>query len=214
MNKNGLGQSSRKQDGNNGVVSSPVSETMVEGGFDGEDINHDSPNKGKGDSQKYVTSGESLLRMEDHRKQTESLLQRFNNSHFFVRIAESNEPLWSKKRAPEAAPESSEAVEKFNIDGTQNSKTTKEKAAVSAIVDRGRFDSRITGGVARDTVKCCSLPNGDIVVCFRRLKTNFNPACILVYVQTNVHVLKMAQFSFLVAFSCLLEKFWYWLLFR
>ncbi|KAI5679085.1 hypothetical protein M9H77_10035 [Catharanthus roseus] len=164
MNKNGLGQSSRKQDGNNGVVSSPVSETMVEGGFDGEDINHDSPNKGKGDSQKYVTSGESLLRMEDHRKQTESLLQRFNNSHFFVRIAESNEPLWSKKRAPEAAPESSEAVEKFNIDGTQNSKTTKEKAAVSAIVDRGRFDSRITGGVARDTVKCCSLPNGDIVV--------------------------------------------------
>lgn len=89
--------------------------------------------------------GESILRMEDHKRRTEDLLSRFQESHFFVRIAESGEPLWSKKSSM-----ASEGDEK--------------RTCVSAFVDRGEFDPDVAGGVARSRAKCCALPNGDIVV--------------------------------------------------
>ncbi|KAH0866015.1 LOW QUALITY PROTEIN: hypothetical protein HID58_083226 [Brassica napus] len=59
----------------------------------------DSPGKKSLDSQKDVSDGESILRMEDHKRRTYDLLSRFLKSHFVVRIAESGEPLWSKKTA-------------------------------------------------------------------------------------------------------------------
>lgn len=172
MNKNGMGKSSKNQNGNIKSTDSSALVSAAGGGSSGQEIDQDSPNKGNTDSAKGVTAGESLLRMEDHKRQTELLLHRFNNSHFFVRIAESNEPLWSKKRAPEAAPESSDVVERFNTTGSENGKAPEKNAAISAIVDRGKFDSSITGGVARNAIKCCSLANGDIVVCFPKLKSS------------------------------------------
>lgn len=108
--------------------------------------NGHSPGKESVDSQK---DGESILRMEDHKRRTEDLLSRFQKSHFFVRIAESGEPLWSKKSS--MAADTEEGDEK--------------RPCVSAFVDSGEFDPDVAGGVARSRAKCCALPNGDIVVC-------------------------------------------------
>lgn len=161
MSKNGIGQSAEKQNGNIGHDdSSPVSDREEKGseGNDNVDQNGNDQLKGRNSPQKDVSAGESLLRMEVHKRQTETLLERFKNSHFFVRIAESDDPLWSKRRAPKASPESSESV----------GKTAKKKRPLNAAIDRGSFDASASGGMARNAVKCCSLSNGDIVVCFRK----------------------------------------------
>lgn len=109
-----------------------------------------------------VSASESYLRMEDHRRQTQTLLQRFKESHFFVRIAESGDSLWSDK-STEGAPE---MVDETN--SMENSKTA-GSTNLSAVIDSGSFDARASGGVARNSVKCCSLANGDIVVCFKKI---------------------------------------------
>ncbi|KAL0717370.1 hypothetical protein Bca4012_066692 [Brassica carinata] len=115
--------------------------------------NGDSPGKESSDSHKDVSDGESILRMEDHKRRTEDLLSRFQESHFFVRIAESGEPLWSKK---------SSLVGDTELD--EKRRSGKKRPCVSAFVDRGDFDPNVAGGVARSKAKCCALPNGDIVV--------------------------------------------------
>ncbi|KDO82752.1 hypothetical protein CISIN_1g004676mg [Citrus sinensis] len=114
------------------------------------------------DLRKDISVSESLLRMEDHKRQTETLLHRFKNSHFFVRIAESGEPLWSKKSDPEMSLESAEAESQKSI--ASGKKTAKNMSGVAAVIDKGDFDANLSGGVARNIVKCCSLSNGDIVV--------------------------------------------------
>lgn len=108
------------------------------------------------DPSEDVSASESLLRMEDHRRQTETLLQRFENSHFFVRIAESNDPLWSKKRSDN---QSDCEIVGQNI----------VNSSINAVIDQGDFDSNVSGGVARGTFKCCSLSDGSIVVCIKKL---------------------------------------------
>ena len=127
------------------------------------DQNGENLEKEKIDPAKDVSASESFLRMEDHRRQTETLLKRFKNSHFFVRIAESGEPLWSKKGASGTAPESSEMDSQQSI-ANKTKNTAKNISSLNAVIDRGNFDANVSGGVARDTVKCCSLSNGDIVV--------------------------------------------------
>ncbi|KAA8529469.1 hypothetical protein F0562_033732 [Nyssa sinensis] len=109
MSKNGIGQSTKKQNGNIGDETNRGS-GRVEVNPDAQEMDQNSEDllKEKINLQKDISASESLLRMEDHRKQTETLLQRFRNSHFFVRIAESDEPLWSKRSAHEASLESSE----------------------------------------------------------------------------------------------------------
>ncbi|KAI9126179.1 hypothetical protein K1719_002600 [Acacia pycnantha] len=99
------------------------------------------------------TNCESLLRMEEHKRRTESLLQKFENSHFFVRIAESHEPLWSKRKL-------SEQVSNLAETTTRNTSII----GISTIIDRGKFDATISSGMARNSAKCFALPNGDIVV--------------------------------------------------
>ncbi|OMO90287.1 hypothetical protein CCACVL1_07423 [Corchorus capsularis] len=123
------------------------------------DQNGENLEKEKTDPAKDVSASESLLRMEDHRRQTETLLKRFKNSHFFVRIAESGEPLWSKKGSFESSEMDSEQSTANEIKNT-----AKNTSSLNAVIDRGNFDANVSGGVARDTVKCCSLSNGDIVV--------------------------------------------------
>ncbi|KAL2344531.1 hypothetical protein Fmac_005816 [Flemingia macrophylla] len=105
-----------------------------------------------------ASTGESLLRMEVHRRQTALLLQKFENSHFFVRISEFDEPLWSKRGSSEKS-NSTERISSFEM-----KETVKNTSSISAVIDRANFDATISGGVARNSVKCCALPNGDIVV--------------------------------------------------
>ncbi|KAK6160027.1 hypothetical protein DH2020_003408 [Rehmannia glutinosa] len=165
MNKNGIGESSKKQNGNIEGETNPVTQTARSSSADQDNQHGETVMKGKIDSLKDVSTGESLLRMEDHRRQTEQLLQRFKNSHFFLRIAESNEPLWSKRRAQEASLKSSAVFEEqLTGNSSETAMTMKKKNPVSAAIDRGHFDARTSGGLARGAVKCSSLSNGDIVV--------------------------------------------------
>ncbi|PQQ08672.1 uncharacterized protein Pyn_14559 [Prunus yedoensis var. nudiflora] len=78
-------------------------------------------------------------------------------------IAESSETLWSKKSAPKKSSVS------LGMDGQESKENGTQKNAVNvsrlnAIIDKGNFDPKVSGGVARNNVKCCSLSNGDIVV--------------------------------------------------
>nr|CAB3462103.1 unnamed protein product [Digitaria exilis] len=50
-------------------------------------------------SEHDILETQSRLQMEDHKQQIELMLRRFRESNFFVRIAESDEPLWSKRKA-------------------------------------------------------------------------------------------------------------------
>ncbi|XP_008805504.2 uncharacterized protein LOC103718451 isoform X1 [Phoenix dactylifera] len=111
---------------------------------------------------RVISATKSLLRMEDHKQQTENLLERFRNSNFFVRIAQLDEPLWSKRNVAEQSSVNSEmAGERFqSIGGSLNMSTS----LLNAVVDKGNFGGNTSGGLARDTVKCYSLRNGDIVV--------------------------------------------------
>ncbi|KAJ6721803.1 hypothetical protein OIU85_024852 [Salix viminalis] len=161
MSKNGIGQSPEKQNGNlkdgGGSISAQgeVSSDSQAIGLSG-----NGASKQKTDPQRDISASKSLLRMEDYKRQTEMLLQRFKNSHFFVRIAESGEPLWSRKSAVDQ--------EHSEMDSQNTPQRTKKTAdntfSLSALIDRGKFDANVSGGAARNGVSCCSLSNGDIVV--------------------------------------------------
>lgn len=158
MSKNGIGRNSKRQNGEIINGSPPVPKS------------HDSDEKasGKTDTKKDVSTGESLLRMEDHKRQTEMLLQRFRNSHFFVRIAESDEQLWSKRKTQETFRESTAMI------GGKLSAYDDDKKK-NASVDGGNLDASTSGGVARNGFKCSSLANGDIVVL---LQVNIGVECL------------------------------------
>ncbi|KAI3433073.1 uncharacterized protein J3R85_007267 [Psidium guajava] len=163
MSKNGIGQTGRKVNGLLGDGTDAASD-IAEVHADGQDTEQNgvNPLKGDSDTQKEFSAGESLFRMEDQKRKTETLLQKFKSSHFFVRIAESNEMLWSKKGAREM---SSRASGKDDQSSTANeSSVAKDMSRLNAMIDKGNFDANVSGGVARNTVQCHSLANGDVVV--------------------------------------------------
>ncbi|XP_022725426.1 uncharacterized protein LOC111281895 isoform X2 [Durio zibethinus] len=164
MSKNGMRKGAEKQNGNmEGETNLVPGEGKVSPNGTVMDRNGENLEKEKIDRAKDVSASESFLRMEDQRRQTETLLKRFKNSHFFVRIAESGEPLWSKKGSSRTASELSKMDgQQSNANKTKN--TAKNIYSLSAVIDRGNFEANVSGGVARDTVKCCSLSNGDIMV--------------------------------------------------
>ncbi|KAL6562549.1 hypothetical protein OROGR_003556 [Orobanche gracilis] len=165
MNKNGIRESYKIQNGNIRGETNPVTQTASAGSDDQDNQHRENMMKENTESLKDVSTGESLLRMEEHRRQTEQLLQRFKNSHFFVRIAESDEPLWSKRGAQETCLKSSGAYEEQLTEESPETATTMKNAnSISALIDRGYFDARTSGGLARGAAKCKSLSNGDIVV--------------------------------------------------
>ncbi|CAK8536819.1 unnamed protein product [Lathyrus sativus] len=135
ISKNGRGQSLEKENG-----SIENRNTLVSG-------------------EELSTSGEE--QPEVHNRQTALLLQKFENSHFFVRISEANEPLWSKRSSVESFSSSFEA-------NSQKGPTIKTKEntlpSIGTVIDKGNFDATVCGGTARNSVKCFALPNGDIVV--------------------------------------------------
>lgn len=157
------------------------------------------------DTNQDVSASETLLRMEDHKKQTESLLERFKNSHFFVRIAESDEPLWSRKCVAESSP-NSEAVRGNFRSSAGFGKVSGGNSTLNAVVDVGDFDANASGGMGRSSVKCCSLHNGDIVVCFRNLVvTQKFTFCLVSHV-----IMRKYSFFFFLLFDnfYLVEELW------
>lgn len=165
MSKNGKLQSPKRQNGN---MDDGTHSTNGEGHTSPDqstDQNGENPSTEKIDPSEDVSASESLLRMEDHRRQTETLLQRFENSHFFVRIAESSNPLWSKKRSPEKYSDCEVVGQNTLGNGIQNTAAS----STNAVIDQGNFDSNVSGGAARGTFKCCSLSDGSIVVCITKL---------------------------------------------
>lgn len=163
MSKNGIGQGEKKVNGLLGNGASAVSDN-AEVHADGQDTEQNgvNPLNGNSDTQKNFSAGESLLRMEDQKRKTETLLQKFKSSHFFVRISESNEMLWSKRGAHKT---SSHASVKDDQSSTANERSVaKDMSRLNAIIDKGNFDANVSGGVARNTVQCHSLANGDVVV--------------------------------------------------
>ncbi|GMH12113.1 hypothetical protein Nepgr_013954 [Nepenthes gracilis] len=160
MLKNGGGQSDKNQ---NGTVAEDKSISETGQTIPDDHIDHVSENsmRRKSDSQTDVSASESLLRLEDYRRQTQTLMQKFQNSHFFARIVEFGEPLWSKRSGSDIS-ETVTAVS--TADGAGNDNTATTATSINALIDKGRFDAKVCGGVARNSVKCCSLTNGDIVV--------------------------------------------------
>lgn len=65
-------------------------------------------------------------------------------------------------------------------DNQGNSKSSRSNV-YNTISDKGVFDGNTSGGVARDVVKCYSLQNGDIVVCFE----GFFNYCDIVYYKST-----------------------------
>ncbi|XP_076894248.1 uncharacterized protein LOC143546464 [Bidens hawaiensis] len=82
-------------------------------------------------------------------RQAKELLKRFKSSHFFTRIAESDEALWSRRKTNETNEGKFIQVESCND---------------YAEVERGSLDASTSGGIAKNDVKCSQLANGDIVV--------------------------------------------------
>ncbi|TKY58797.1 hypothetical protein E2542_SST15868 [Spatholobus suberectus] len=161
MSKNGIGHGPDKENGNVEIRDDSVSgERQLSPS--GQEQKKENLEKVKTDHPAGVSSGESLLRMEVHKRQTALLLQNFENSHFFVRIAESDEPLWSKRGSSEKS--NSSELNGRRISAFEIKETAKNASSISAVIDRANFDATISGGAARNSVKCCALPNGDIVV--------------------------------------------------
>ncbi|TYG41734.1 hypothetical protein ES288_D12G199400v1 [Gossypium darwinii] len=164
MSKNGMRKGTEKQNGDmEGETSSVAGGEEVSPNGAVISQNDENLEKEKIDPATDVSDSESFLRMEEQRRQTETLLKRFNNSHFFVRIAEWDEPLWSKKGASQIASDSYESDSQQSI-ANEAKNITKNISSGTAVIDRGNFDANVSSGVARDTVNCCSLSNGDIVV--------------------------------------------------
>ncbi|XP_028551048.1 uncharacterized protein LOC110105455 isoform X4 [Dendrobium catenatum] len=117
----------------------------------------------KMDSEQEITVTKSLLQKEGHQQQIETLLERFRRSNFFVRLAESDEPLWSKRYLAES---SSTKLEMAGGISHSNYGASKQgyHNLLSTVIDQGSFDCNASGGVARDTIRCYSLSSGDIVV--------------------------------------------------
>ncbi|KAI8562965.1 hypothetical protein RHMOL_Rhmol03G0077000 [Rhododendron molle] len=135
MSKNGVGKNTKKQNGNVGYKTHTI---CVNG--------YSSP-----DSHDIDENGENLLEEKiDAPKDISS---------------ESDEPLWSKRNSPDEPLESSEMIaDKVSADSTGARKTTKSRGSQSAVIDSRNFDAHVSGGLARNAAKCCSLSNGDIMV--------------------------------------------------
>ncbi|XP_022681069.1 uncharacterized protein LOC101782397 isoform X2 [Setaria italica] len=141
-------------------------------------------------SEHDILETQSRLQMEDQKQQIELMLRRFRESNFFVRIAESDEPLWSKKRA------TATKMADGRSDSQGISKASRSNV-YNTISDKGIFDGSTSGGVARDTVKCYSLQNGDIVVVLQ-VNVGVN--------KLEDPVLEVLQFEKSISSSCMPEN--------
>nr|XP_043625040.1 uncharacterized protein LOC122596517 [Erigeron canadensis] len=99
--------------------------------------------------QVHILASLSTFKQEEYINQADELLIRFKKSHFFARISEADEALWSRRKTDETFGGKFIPVESCKDD---------------VPADRGTLDASTSGGVAKNDVKCCLLANGDIVV--------------------------------------------------
>ncbi|KAG9451003.1 hypothetical protein H6P81_010968 [Aristolochia fimbriata] len=117
------------------------------------------------DKHQDMLDGESILRSESHKERTQTLLARFSNSHFFVRFADTDDEPQTKRNLSESSPSHSEVGrEKSRTSSVGNKRFSHRDSRFNTVIDRGSFDASAAGGMARNTVGCCALSNGDIVV--------------------------------------------------
>ncbi|KAI4370550.1 hypothetical protein MLD38_018895 [Melastoma candidum] len=160
MSKNGMGHGIRNE------KAGPDGEGSENGNFHASHLDagesNDHPSKEEITPQKNISDGESLLKMEDQKRKTERLLQSFKNSQFFVRFDFSGEALWSKRstRKFSSYPMGTDAENLVTV----SSSTDRHLVDKNVTVEKGNFDANTSGGVARNSVQCYSLANGDIVV--------------------------------------------------
>ncbi|KAH6822628.1 hypothetical protein C2S53_020748, partial [Perilla frutescens var. hirtella] len=161
--ENVIGQRPPRQ---NRKVEETISVSQAECANTGEQNNQHGEARGRMDSQQDASTGKSFVRSDDQRiLQTGQFLQRFKNSHFFARISESDEPLWSERSAQEACFKLMEtSKERLSGDSSETAQILKNNNPTSVVIDRGQLHSPTSGGIARGAAKCFSLSNGDIVV--------------------------------------------------
>ncbi|CAI9278388.1 unnamed protein product [Lactuca saligna] len=109
-------------------------------------------------------AGDSALSKEKDRVNPQELLKRFRNSHFFARIAESDEVLWSKRKTNSTVQGSTAAIGGHFLQMESSKDVNKNpSSSINTSLDRESLDTSTSGGVAKNDVKCSLLPNGDIV---------------------------------------------------
>ncbi|XP_068638913.1 uncharacterized protein [Aristolochia californica] len=119
----------------------------------------------KTDRQHDILDSESTLRSESHRERTQTLLARFRNSHFFVRIVDADDDPQSNRNLAESSSSLSEVGrEKSRTSNFKSRRFLPRDSHFNTVIDKGSFDASAAGGMARNIISCCALPNGDIVV--------------------------------------------------
>ncbi|KAK8924210.1 hypothetical protein KSP39_PZI019122 [Platanthera zijinensis] len=115
------------------------------------------------DPEQNIIVTKYLLQKERHKQKTEALLESFRRSNFFVRIADSDEPLWYKRSIAEA-PSTKSKMARGKVHSNVGDSKEECHNFISVVIDQGSFDCSASSGVARNNVRCFSLPSGDIVV--------------------------------------------------
>ncbi|KAJ7300099.1 hypothetical protein O6H91_Y074600 [Diphasiastrum complanatum] len=108
------------------------------------------------DGGKGLDATESLIQ-EGQKKRSAQLLESFQTSHYFVRIAGPDEPLWKRRNFGGRRSSASSSNE-----GDDDATYLMSSAAV--LMEKQGYDPSVASGLCRCAVTCCSLENGDIVV--------------------------------------------------
>ena len=106
------------------------------------------------------TSSVNVLWMEEQKKRSVELLHLFQNSHFFTRLSEAEEQVLAK-----SSPSGEEVDDgAASASPSEHRKSTESSQPLPILMERGGFDPRYAGGVARNA-RCYSFDNGIIAVC-------------------------------------------------
>ena len=106
------------------------------------------------------TSSVNVLWMEEQKKRSVELLHLFQNSHFFTRLSEAEEQVLAN-----SSPSGEEVDDRAaSASPSEHRKSTESSQPLPILMERGGFDPRYAGGVARNA-RCYSFGNGIIAVC-------------------------------------------------
>eukprot|EP00249_Psilotum_nudum_P022557 c28563_g1_i1 orf=218-2743(+) len=131
---------------------------------------------------KIEICSESLLTTENHKKRSASVLESFQNSHFFTRIAGADEPLWKKRTSVQYSEEFNDG--KTSVTHEEYKRPVQFTGASPILIENGLFDPKTAGGVARNVVAFHSFENGDIAVVLHvTVATNVTSGAVLEVLQ-------------------------------
>jgi hypothetical protein len=117
------------------------------------------------------TSCVNSLWIEEEKKRSMELLHLFQNSHFFTRILEAEDAIGLKSGPSGEDGDDGGA----SINSSEHRRSIEFSQPLSVFMERGGFDPRYAGGVARNA-RCYSFGNGIIAVClsFHDLVSNLH----------------------------------------